>query len=92
MRFLKRLAYWAGMLFVLTGIIFTARNFLEQYPEFGLKECQWMNDWLGLTAKPWSAGVLAACAFCAFGSYLVLAMENSRLRRKLHAKKAEPEE
>lgn len=89
--FLKRIAYWIGMIFILAATALAALLFLKNYPELRSEAV----DITGITPPDvaveldggrdlrafWYA-LLMAGGICAFGSYLVMAMELCRLRRK----------
>ena len=89
--FLKKIVYWIGMIFILAAIALAALLFLQNYPELQSEAV----DMTGITPPDvtveldggqtlrafWYA-LLMAGGVCAFGSYLVMAMELHRLRRK----------
>lgn len=87
--FLKRLVYWVGFLFILVSIFVAGILFVRSYPELQFQ----VEVMTGLTMpeiiveqptglKVVGFSMLAACGICALGSYLVMAMELKRLRKK----------
>lgn len=87
--FLKRIVYWVGLLFIILSFAVAAILFMQNYPDVYFE----FTDLTGIelpaihveepsniTASLYA--VIAACGICAFGSYLVMALELVRLRKK----------
>ncbi len=88
MGFFKRLVYWIGLVFILTATFFAAVLFIQTYPEVG--EAVRLDNppdfYIGGFYPPaWFYAVVMATGICALGSYLILALETRRLRRKIRA-------
>ena len=87
--FLKRLVYWVGFLFILGGIFVAGILFMQSYPDLHFRFVEMTGIELPeiVIVQPagvqaFGFGIVAACGVCALGSYLVMAMELRRLRKK----------
>lgn len=91
--FLKRLAYWVGFLFIILSTVVAAILFMQSYPDLNCRFTELTGMELPEIIVEQPSGiqisvfaVIAACGICALGSYLVMAMELVRLRKKIALK------
>ena len=81
---MKKLVYWIGMIFIVAALALSVVLFLRIYPEVGEAANFDAPHYgiEGLYMPDWFYAVAMGFGICAFGSYIVLALEVRRLRKK----------